>query len=151
MPGYAPSIPLRASTEGDTHKYIEDIADLVYQNVRTLLLTTPGERIWDPQFGVGIRSFLFEPAIDREITSELPGAISKQFQKYMSFLELDSVATPPDDNNPHTMMLKIKYFIRPLSIFQETQLRYNMIEKSVSYSSVRTMSGDNTRTPRSND
>ncbi len=142
MPGYSPSIPLRASSQGDTHRYLTDIADLVYQNVRTLLLTIPGERIWDPDFGVGIRSALFEQYEENQVASELNGKIRSQFNKYMPFLDLESVITPPDDSNPHTILLKIKYFVRPLSIFQEAQLRYNMIERAVSYSSVRDMSGN---------
>ncbi len=144
MPGYSPSIPLRSSTKGDTHRYVEDIADLVYQNVRTILLTIPGERIWDPDFGVGIRSMLFEQVDEKELATELNGTITKQFNKYMPFLDLQSVVTPPDDTNPHTVLLKIKYFIKPLSIFQEAQLRYNMIERAISYSSVRDMSGNST-------
>jgi len=38
----------------------------VKSNLINLLLTTPGERLMEPDFGVGIRNLLFEQDIDKE-------------------------------------------------------------------------------------
>ena len=38
----------------------------VKSNLINLLLTDPGERLFNPTFGIGIRSLLFEQKIDRE-------------------------------------------------------------------------------------
>ena len=38
----------------------------VKSNLINLLLTSPGERLMNPDFGVGIRDFLFEQVIDKE-------------------------------------------------------------------------------------
>ena len=38
----------------------------VKSNLINLLLTSPGERLMNPTFGVGIRNLLFEQTIDKE-------------------------------------------------------------------------------------
>ncbi len=40
--------------------------DQVKSNLINLLLTSPGERLMEPAFGVGIRDLLFEQYIDKE-------------------------------------------------------------------------------------
>ena len=40
--------------------------DEVISNLINLLLTSPGERLMEPAFGVGIRDLLFEQYIDKE-------------------------------------------------------------------------------------
>ena len=110
MAGYAPSLPLQISSEEDTYQYISDMKELVKQNVKTLLLTAPGERIWDPLFGVGLRNYLFEfPTID--LKTEVSGEIKRQFEKYMPFLQLRALFEDQTENNPNVLVLKIKYFI----------------------------------------
>ena len=54
-----------------------------------LLLTSPGERVMDPVFGVGIRRYLFEQATTEtyEIVSE---AISRQVALYLPHVEISS-------------------------------------------------------------
>ena len=39
----------------------------VKSNLINLLLTTPGERLMNPTFGVGIRNLLFEQVIEKEL------------------------------------------------------------------------------------
>ena len=40
--------------------------DQVKSNLINLLLTDPGERLMEPNFGVGVRSLLFEQYVDKE-------------------------------------------------------------------------------------
>ena len=134
MAGYAPSLPLQISAENDTYQYISDMKELVKQNVRTLLFTAPGERIWDPQFGVGLRNYLFEfPTID--LKTEIGGRIKKQFERYMPFLDLRALFEEQDQTNPNVLKINIKYYIKPLSVFEVLSLQANLLEKSISYTS----------------
>ena len=59
MPGISPKLPLnRDSVDGfETNK---TFVGAIRQNLKMLVLTSPGERIMYPTFGVGIRQFLFE-------------------------------------------------------------------------------------------
>ena len=43
----------------------------VKSNLINLLLTSPGERLMNPTFGVGIRDLLFEQVIDKQIIKYL--------------------------------------------------------------------------------
>ena len=39
---------------------LDNFQDLIRQNLKMLILTSKGERIMEPEFGVGIRNYLFE-------------------------------------------------------------------------------------------
>ena len=39
---------------------VETIEELIRQNLTTLILTSPGERVMTPNYGVGLNQFLFE-------------------------------------------------------------------------------------------
>ena len=58
MSSLAVKIPLtRDSIDG--FAMIKDIRTLIKQNFKMLLLTYPGERVMEPEFGIGLRRFLF--------------------------------------------------------------------------------------------
>ena len=60
MAGLTPKLPLALSSDDGAYQLIKTYKNLVKQNFKNLILTSPGERIMDPHFGVGIRNFLFE-------------------------------------------------------------------------------------------
>ena len=57
--GLTPKLPLTKDTVND-YLLITDYINLVKQNLKSLLLTNPGERIMDAGFGAGLNQFLFE-------------------------------------------------------------------------------------------
>ena len=61
MSGIGPKLPLNQMTEGG-FDLTKTIAENVQQNLKNLILTNPGERIMNPDFGVGLRNYLFENA-----------------------------------------------------------------------------------------
>ena len=60
MAGLTPKLPLTLGGDNGNYKLIKTYKNLIKQNFKNLILTAPGERIMDPNFGVGIRNFLFE-------------------------------------------------------------------------------------------
>lgn len=56
---YAPKLPIQVDSNGDFVK-IDDALVNVKQKLKTLILTNPGEKLMDPEFGVGIKKYLFE-------------------------------------------------------------------------------------------
>jgi hypothetical protein len=48
----------------DTGRYeiygVSDLTSVVDQNIKMTLLTSPGERVFDSNFGVGLKRYLFE-------------------------------------------------------------------------------------------
>ena len=67
MPNYSPTLPLTID-ELDGYKMNKNIKDVIRQNFKMLILTSPGERIMLPDFGAGIRRFLFEPIIPTQFS-----------------------------------------------------------------------------------
>ena len=59
MASFSVALPLcRDTTDGFV--MIKKFKTLVRQNLKMLILTVPGERIMDPEFGVGLKTYLFQ-------------------------------------------------------------------------------------------
>jgi len=114
----------------DTYQYLDEITDLIRQNVKTILLTCPGERIWMPTFGVGLRNFLFEFPTE-ELKEAITDKIKSQFKRYMPFLDINAIILTSGGQTEEVLKIKIEYLIKPLSVFEILQLEYNALEKSV--------------------
>jgi phage baseplate assembly protein W len=85
--------------------------DVVKQNFKNLLLTSPGERIMIPDFGVGIRNFLFEQNVDRTVNIMLD-RVQRQIKKFMPFIEIQEFSPSYEENQ---LIIVIQYFIIPLN------------------------------------
>lgn len=68
------------STQGRLFPLNYTTDDQLFTNVKNLLLTSPGERIYHPSFGTDIRSSLFEPN-----TSQLIARLKDSIEESISF------------------------------------------------------------------
>mgnify|MGYP000439218146 FL=1 len=59
MAGLSPKLPLTKDPQ-DGYALNKEYVELVQQNLKMILLTAPGERIMEPEFGVGLRNYLFQ-------------------------------------------------------------------------------------------
>ena len=90
MPGLSPKLPLVLDKE-DGFLLTKNLNEVARQNLKMLVLTSPGEKIMDPNFGVGIYNFLFEqatPAIYDKILSR----IHMQVKKYLPYIKIDNIS-----------------------------------------------------------
>tara|TARA_B100001094_G_scaffold270656_1_gene275593 strand:- start:18996 stop:19364 length:369 start_codon:yes stop_codon:yes gene_type:complete len=94
---------------------IQDIKTLIRQNLKMLVLTNPGERVMIPDFGVGIRSYLFENFTD-SIYVDLSNAIRKQTQKYLPVIVLNDIKFDSGGEERNTLGIQIVYSIPSLNI-----------------------------------
>ena len=94
---------------------IQDIKTLIRQNLKMLILTNPGERVMIPDFGVGIRSYLFENFTDT-IYIDLSNAIRKQVQKYLPVIVVNDIKFDSGDAEHNTLGIQIVYSIPSLNI-----------------------------------
>ena len=122
--GLAPLLPIESSR----FELIQDYPTLVTQNLKMLILTSPGERMMDTNFGVGLKAYLFE--LNDEMTYEdITSRIRSQVAQYMPFVEIQQVAfkTPESDPSlfPHDVRTSITYKILPLRITGMLQLDTN--------------------------
>tara|TARA_Y100000004_G_scaffold193221_1_gene255315 strand:- start:1092 stop:1523 length:432 start_codon:yes stop_codon:yes gene_type:complete len=82
----------------------------VKSNLINLLLTSPGERLMNPTFGVGIRNLLFEQTIDKE---QVKNRITDGAQLYIPeinitdvFIKRENFETTPEI---HTVRISVYY------------------------------------------
>ncbi len=78
-----------------------------------LILTVPGERIMDPDFGVGARRYLFEQ-LTEETFQLFKSRLLQQQQKYLPYLVIKNVEFVSSLSNKevdeNTLQIKISYF-----------------------------------------
>ena len=117
MKGISPKFPLMIDNTFGTYALNQTYHDVVKQNFKNLILTSPGERVMDINFGVGLRHYFFEP-MTRSITSEITSNIKEQAKVYMPFLTISSVdysAGEEGGANPHLLSVSVAYVIAPLN------------------------------------
>ena len=115
MAGLSPKLPLVHDPIDGYYQLNKTYKDMVGQNLKMLVLTTPGERIMEPEFGVGLRQFLFQNFPQDEIVS----AVEEQVVRYLPFIELQNIefnTFEGDFLNPQTnaLSMTIEYRIIPL-------------------------------------
>lgn len=111
MPLYGPKWPLKAGN-ADTFELYGDVSQQISFYLKNLLLTSPGENISDPGYGVGLRSYMFEPNLG-SVRSSIASSISSQISRYLPYLTVEDIQVGADaqeiDNN--SLTIKIIYSI----------------------------------------
>lgn len=77
------------------------LKDAIKQNFKMLILTNPGERVMDPEFGVGIQQYLFSN-YSENIGEQIRERINQQVAIYMPAVSVHSInfyASNPDTNS----------------------------------------------------
>ena len=90
MPSISVQLPLQIDAQ-DGYVMNKTMHQAVRQNLKMLVLTSPGERVMDPNFGVGLRRFLFEMA-DEYVYEDIRAAIQRQIEIYMPYIRIKNIA-----------------------------------------------------------
>lgn len=109
MADLSPKFPLHF-TDGGGYASNTEVAEVVKQNFKNLLLTSPGERVMLPNFGVGVRNYLFEQNTDVAV-QKLFERTNKQIKEYMPFIEIQQFSPQYEGNE---LFITINYRILPL-------------------------------------
>ena len=117
MSGITPKLPL--VVDGiDGIKLIKNYKSLVQQNVKNLLLTIPGERVMDLEFGVGLKRYLFEND-DESLRGRIRARIGQQVQKYLPYIRIVDITFNSEGTDselqPNFLSVSVEYEIVPLS------------------------------------
>ena len=115
MEGIGAKLPLERDSEFGFYNLNTQFADEVKQNFKNLLLTAPGERVMIPQFGVGLRNFLFEPKITA--IPKIKQKINQQVNKYLPFIEIvnltfDENLSEGESLETNLLAIKIEYTVK---------------------------------------
>ena len=87
--------PLAHSPEGFFYK-TKTVLEQSKANLQNLLLTTPGERIFQPEFGSQLKSIVFEQGED--IPNRIEEAIRSAVDKFLEYINIENVFTTQQDN-----------------------------------------------------
>ena len=74
-------------------------------NLINLLLTVPGEKILNPTFGVGLRTYLFEPNINEDILRDI---IQQQVNNNIPYVTINNIQFQKDPSE-NTLFITIDY------------------------------------------
>jgi|TARA_A100001515_G_scaffold86161_1_gene68448 phage baseplate assembly protein W len=115
--GIAPRLPLVFDNVFGPYGLITDFETLAKQNLKMLVLTNPGERMMDTQFGVGLRKYLFEQNAGSTY-SDIQTRIRNQVQRYLPFIGIKRIDFSVPEGNPdlfpNNLVVSIFFTIIPL-------------------------------------
>ena len=111
----------------DGYAAITNYRDLAAQNLKMVVLTAPGEKMMDPQFGVGLRNFLFE---QNHVSThgEIEARVINQVRAYLPYLEIldirfsTTTEEHPEPYSSNLVHIEIHYRIKPLDIYEVLDL-----------------------------
>ena len=103
-------LPLRITERDGAYMMNTTLAETVKQNFKMLLLTNPGERVMDPEFGVGLSRFIFELA-GSGLADMISDNIQEQVTRYMPFIEVDDTIISSKDS--HMVKVTVSYIVLP--------------------------------------
>tara|TARA_Y100000310_G_C20446888_1_gene698850 strand:- start:417 stop:833 length:417 start_codon:yes stop_codon:yes gene_type:complete len=137
MFGISARLPLRQDSRDGGYALTKTYKENIAQNLKNLFLTIPGERIMDPNFGVGLKEYLFEPnvsAVHRQISQD----IRAQVKIYLPFVSVEAVNFLTTANQSlavanfiapeeeHMLNIEVVYRILPLDIIDALIVRVDL-------------------------
>ena len=115
--GLSVALPLETNPNDGAYGVHKDLQSVARQSLKMLILTAPGERIMAPDFGVGMRRYLFEQNI-AGFGSELKAKTAEQVTKYIPYIRLDGLQVIDSKDN-NAINLKISYSIPSAQLSDE--------------------------------
>ena len=98
MFGFSVRLPLAYGNDDGPYILNKNILSVARQNLKNLILTSPGERIMIPEFGVGIKNYFFQQ-INGDVFSELSTNINDQVSRYMPFVNIEEIKFVTSEDN----------------------------------------------------
>ena len=103
-----------ARQAGDNQGYFattKTTMDAVKNDIKLLLMTERGERLFQPFLGMNIRRFLFEQITD-DTAIEIENDIVDTFQTWLPFVELRDIDVDLGDQDKNQIKINITFNIR---------------------------------------
>jgi phage baseplate assembly protein W len=109
------AFPPSVEADGATAEavYEEDVR----QAIRIILGTNPGERVMRPDFGAGLRAFVFEP-VNATTKAQLRNRVEDSLVTWERRIDVETVQITPDPSEPFRLMIEIRYRVRATNSVQ---------------------------------
>jgi phage baseplate assembly protein W len=109
MASLAPHLPLTLDSS-DGYTSIKTIKKLIKQNFKMLILTNPGERVMRPEFGIGIKQYLFEN-FESDVYARIDSKIREQTAIYLPIISIKSIEFGTNGISSSSLAIRIEYAI----------------------------------------
>ena len=123
--GLSVAFPLRIDPIDGAYGLNRTLTQVAAQNLRMVILTSPGERMMFPEFGVGIRRYLFE----QNTTSTLGvirSRIEQQVSTYLPYIRiLDLSVDSPEvvgsvvETDKSRVLIRIRYSVPSANVVSD--------------------------------
>ena len=80
-----------------------------------LILTNPGERVMDPNFGVGMKRYLFEN-YHEDVTTQIETRINEQIDIYMPSVKIRGILFDASNIDSNSLGVTIKYELPQIGV-----------------------------------
>ena len=123
MPSLSPKLPLNLDPELG-YQMNKTLIEVIRQNLKMILLTSPGERVMIPEFGVGLKRYLFEN-ISPSFKDSIEQKIREQVATYMPSVFLESILFDESEMNSNKMYIGIAYSVPSAGIMDTLLMPVN--------------------------
>ena len=117
---YSPVFPLKRDNV-DGYQMQSDIKQAIKFHLKNLLLTSPGEKISNPKYGVGLKKYLFEPLTQGNI-SIIEDEIEEQINSYLSYIDIRQILVNSDEESS-SISIQINYFVPSLGVRDSAEVK----------------------------
>ena len=114
MASFGVALPLQTDS-ADGFAMVMNLNSLVKQNLKMLILTIPGERVMEPNFGVGLSRYLFEN-FGQNTMSQISSRIREQAGIYLPAVEIRNITFGTTDPDSNYLGIAIEYSIPSIGI-----------------------------------
>tara|TARA_R100000664_G_C2727695_1_gene119151 strand:+ start:61 stop:459 length:399 start_codon:yes stop_codon:yes gene_type:complete len=111
MNGISPKLPLLVNKQDGPYGLNKTLKEAIKQNFKNMILTSPGERVMIPNFGVGLRRYLFSN-VNSNLFEALTQRIQTQVDTYMPFIDIIEISFVTSDESSNLSINEIQTNIR---------------------------------------
>ena len=104
-------MPLGRQPNGDGYfASTKTTIDAVKEDIKMLLLTQQGERLFQPLLGMNIRRFLFEQITENTVI-EIENDIVNTFSRWLPFVQLNDINIDISEQDQNRIKIDVKFNI----------------------------------------
>ena len=107
-------LPLTQNS-ADGFTMIKTIKRMVAQNLKMLILTNPGERVMEPNFGVGMQRYLFAGR-GEGVEGEIAQKIRDQVRTYLPNVVINDIQFGFSELDSNIMAIRVLYSIPAIGL-----------------------------------
>ena len=97
-------LPLRKNSVDGYFATTKTTVEAVKNNIKNLLLTNRGERVFQPLIGLNLRQFLFEQ-LTPEVIFEIQNDIRDTMNLWLPFVNIENIIVNEDTTTPNTIQV----------------------------------------------